>query len=434
MLGDRACRRGLDRWPCALKALALACLLFWQFALPGYASCSYDLNGVGYGVNCPYRGPGGGGGGYRRPVYVPPPVRQPSPAEIRRNQAVALNNQGVALEKKGRFREAIALLERSLQTNPTDVTRHNLGHANNQLGIELFNQKNFAAALQYFENALRNSPNDQVVRNNLSNAKYQVERQQREAKEAADLNRAHANIINNLLSAPVSAAASPVLAPPTPGLDFAGGAPASGATSASPSVAGAAGGTGAKKGLDFMSPGGTTAAFGTKTANVSSSDIGIVAGPKPQTKYASASAQAAAAAKDPKCIFDGRGGCASGQSLPAVTPPANSPALLQVAKSIEKNPALMKDEQFSSRFAWYRHLDSQMIETRSELEVVTQKIASGKGDTVILNAQRQTLENTVKQLGNDQSTAKKMMDDRAKTLQVTLDWPGEASGSGTAQK
>lgn len=53
-----------------------------------FASCSYDLNGVGYGDNCPYRGNASGGNNTNnQPQYYAPPVD--NSAEIERQRAEA---------------------------------------------------------------------------------------------------------------------------------------------------------------------------------------------------------------------------------------------------------------------------------------------------------------------------------------------------------
>ena len=387
---------------------------------------------------------------YAPPVYQPP-VYQPSPAELKARQATALNNQGVALEKRGKYLEAIRLYELSLQLNPTQVTHHNLAHANNELALQYYKAKNFSQALQYFRQAKQNNPSDTVISNNLWSAQYEFDNQQHQAQEQADLNRAQANIVAKVLGTPGSSVSS---APPPPAsFEFAdtsnaqamaGSAAAprpdagkvSNAGEASSKVNPSAGAQANGAPLDFMNPAqptagtggaGSTNAFG--TASVNSNVLGPADPPRPQTKYVSASAQADAAAKDPNCVFDGRPGCKQGQALVIQKPSAASAVVNALVDRIAKNPKLITDEQFQSRFGWYRQLDGQLAETKSKIAVIQQQIDSGKGDKEILAAQKGTLQNTAKQIKTDQATAKGMMDERAKTLSVSLDWPEEAPPS-----
>ena len=78
-----------------------------------------------YAMGC---GPGAQVVVRRHLVYNTPAVQQPSrEEELLARQATALNNQGVALYGKHKFREAIRMFEASLGVLSTQKTRENLG-------------------------------------------------------------------------------------------------------------------------------------------------------------------------------------------------------------------------------------------------------------------------------------------------------------------
>jgi len=182
----------------ALRLAAIATALWLIFpASLAWADCSYDLNGVGYGDNCPYRG----GGGYiyhppiyyppRPPVYYPPPPPPPSPAQIRAqqllNQAHNANQAGVAASFKNQWVAAMNDYRRALALSPNDpVIRQNLQKAEaavavqtNNVGIALQKRGDLAAAVADLRRAAALDPGNAIIKGNLQAALNSLEEQQR---------------------------------------------------------------------------------------------------------------------------------------------------------------------------------------------------------------------------------------------------------------
>jgi len=159
-----------------------------------------------------------------------------------------------------------------------------------------------------------------------------------------------------------------------------------------------------------------------------------------QTAYSSTSAQLKAMAADTKeiaadprkidsnagCIFAGQSNCTTAAPMNFPKPEPHSQAFNELAARITANSKLAGDSGFQDRLAWYRHLDGQLEETKTNLAAIQQQLDSGKGDAEILAVKKHTLENSIEQTRADIVVAKKMMDDQAKTLNMSVDWPGEA--------
>lgn len=93
-------------------------------------------------------GPGG-------PSYTPPPVYQPSPAELQQQRATAINDQGAVLDRRGDHAGAIRLYEQALalSTNPAyaQIIKHNIAAAYSWLTREAQERGDFDQALRYIQ-------------------------------------------------------------------------------------------------------------------------------------------------------------------------------------------------------------------------------------------------------------------------------------------
>jgi hypothetical protein len=127
----------------------------------------------------PCSGGSSGGSSYNPPAYTPPAVYQPSPAELQQRQAVALQQQGTAQFRAGKYTEALRLYELSLKlcVAADDIAnlRGNIGNTHTQLGgiaykrgdVEQANRE-FELAKQYLPNNAANNDNLATTRNELA--------------------------------------------------------------------------------------------------------------------------------------------------------------------------------------------------------------------------------------------------------------------------
>jgi tetratricopeptide (TPR) repeat protein len=93
-------------------------------------------------------GPGG-------PSYTPPPVYQPSPAELQQQRATAINEQGMTLFKRGDYAGAVRLFEQAfaLSTNPNyaQLIKRNIAASYSWLTREAQERGDFDQALRYIQ-------------------------------------------------------------------------------------------------------------------------------------------------------------------------------------------------------------------------------------------------------------------------------------------
>ena len=183
--------------------VTLGCLMIVIPTSGAMATCSYDLNGVGYGDNCPYRGPVNRPRApvyyYHPPTYYPPRVFAPpqpvgpTPAQLQAQQRKRAghnaNENGVAAYRKHDWGAAIADLRRALRLWPENgVIRHNLQQAlaaqSNVAGLADFRRGDYAAAVAAFRRAHTDLPGDGTIKLNLSSAldNWNRERQLADAK------------------------------------------------------------------------------------------------------------------------------------------------------------------------------------------------------------------------------------------------------------
>lgn len=101
------------------------------------AQCSYDLNGVGYGTNCGYNGPGA--------RAAPDPAAQERAREYQeylreqraKSAANAANNRGIEAYKKGDYAKALQEFRDANRTWAEDLYLRNIQLAASQLGIKI---------------------------------------------------------------------------------------------------------------------------------------------------------------------------------------------------------------------------------------------------------------------------------------------------------
>lgn len=161
-----------------LAGVLLCAGLTFMTTSDALAHCSYDLNGVGYGDNCPYLGGGSTDGG----TYVAPP----SPAEIAAQQAYALNEDGISAMNAGNYARAEQLFDQASKKTPYDATiAGNLKAARNlqrfqavfPQGVDALKSQNYAEAIRYFEQADSIIPNSPTIQKWLELARDGVKDQ-----------------------------------------------------------------------------------------------------------------------------------------------------------------------------------------------------------------------------------------------------------------
>jgi hypothetical protein len=352
---------------------------------------------VGNECYCP-----GGGAGYRAPAYQPPAPRQPTAEELRQEQITRdFNNLAAEARRPHTPEERMALVGRALSLREDSNLRKWLNGAQAVAnGNEAFASKDYARALAYYKQAAAH----QYLSSELSRAIADLEKYFDNERKTAVAQRASQVAAQKLID---SVRNSQETVETVPGLNFTKPSP-------TPPVKN---GQAANIGSSIM---------GTKPSTPTGDDLGPAVSSTPPAKNKTASAQADAVKKDPNC-FDGRS-CGAGTSL--VFPERlQSAAVYGLAAQIAKDPILAGDEAFQKGFAWYRHIDGQLIDKEKELAEVQQEIDSGTGDLTFLEQERTVFETDAKLIKANQVNAKKAMDERAKQLSKTIDWSEEAPAS-----
>ena len=202
------------------------------------------------GVSCKCIGCGSSpssGGSSGGSSYTPPPVYQPSPAELQQRQAVALQQQGSAQFRAGKYTEALRLFELSLKlcvaVDDIRNLRRDVGNTHGHLGEAAYKRGDVEQANREFELAKQYLPNNKVIRDDLAITQNELAARQ-QAKIAEQRDKAAAT---NMQKA-IQGFTETLNAAPSPGgLDF------DGRNSGTPPGAGGNGG-----GLDFASAVSTT--------------------------------------------------------------------------------------------------------------------------------------------------------------------------------
>jgi len=180
-------------------------------------------------------------------------------------------------------------------------------------------------------------------------------------------------------------------------------------------------------GLDFFTaaalpPGQTahTGMFGT-SATPQNPNLGPAEG-SGRTTYNSASAQAAAAAKDPTRVFDGRPGAATGTSPQFPTARSQAAKVDAPTDRLAKSPEAMNDPLISTSLKWYRSLGAQVTDKQTQVAEVSKQLAAGNGDAQVLKARKESLEADIKRSEADRATAEKQIRDQVKKLNISINW------------
>jgi tetratricopeptide (TPR) repeat protein len=188
----------------------------------------------------PCSGGSSGGGSYSPPTYTPPAVYQPSPAELQQRQVVALQQQGTAQFRAGKYTEALRLFELSLKlcvaADDIKNLRGNIGSTHSQLGTLAYKRGDVEQALRQFELANQYNPDAAVISDSLKILRGELAARQ-QAKIAEQQDKAAANHMQKAIE---GFAQTLNAAPASGGLDF------DGRTSGNSPGAGGNGG-----GLDF---------------------------------------------------------------------------------------------------------------------------------------------------------------------------------------
>jgi tetratricopeptide (TPR) repeat protein len=163
----------------------------------------------------PCSGGSSGGGSYSPPAYTPPAVYQPSPAELQQRQVVALQQQGTAQFRAGKYAEALRLYELSLKLCVTadDIKnlRGNIGNTHTQLGgiaykrgdVEQANRE-FELAKQYLPDNAANDANLATTRNELAARQQARLAEQQDKAAASNMQKAIQGFAQTLNAAPSS--------------------------------------------------------------------------------------------------------------------------------------------------------------------------------------------------------------------------------------
>jgi tetratricopeptide (TPR) repeat protein len=163
----------------------------------------------------PCSGGSSGGSSYSPPAYTPPAVYQPSPADLQQRQVVALQQQGTAQFRAGKYTEALRLYELSLKlcvaADDIKNLRGNIGNTHTQLGgiaykrgdVEQANRE-FELAKQYLPNNAVNNDNLTVTRNALAARQQAKLAEQQDKAAAANMQKAIQGFAQTLNAAPSS--------------------------------------------------------------------------------------------------------------------------------------------------------------------------------------------------------------------------------------
>ena len=124
--------------------------------------------------------------------------------ERERKEALNQNNKGNQAYKTGNWKQAVDYYKKALRNSPGDrVIKQNLLNAQKRLaqaqakmkeasnlnskGNQAYRYRNWKQAVDYYTNALKHSPNDQVIRQNLINARKALAKDQK--RNAYNLNK-----------------------------------------------------------------------------------------------------------------------------------------------------------------------------------------------------------------------------------------------------
>jgi tetratricopeptide (TPR) repeat protein len=182
----------------------IAALITLAFALPAMAQTC--VRGPGSPWGCPGDSSDDGESEETSsppPTYSPPPVYrppQPSPQELAQRQANAINEQGIALARRGDHRGALAKYEQAARIDPSNaVIRNNVllerSVIPNEEGYALFGRGDYEGALAKFREAVKLYPGNRVARGNMLHALGKLASLRHDCRDA--LNQYKASIQTN---------------------------------------------------------------------------------------------------------------------------------------------------------------------------------------------------------------------------------------------
>ncbi len=149
-----ALRRSVLAW---LGAMALAGAL----CVEARGQCSYDLNGVGYGTNCPYRG-GTTGGNPNAAAIAAARAAAAAAAEAQRRwnaEATAQNKLAIDAANRGEWEVADREFKKCLQYWPHDpVILNAIANAEQFEGAAAYKRGDYDAALEFYRDSMVNEP------------------------------------------------------------------------------------------------------------------------------------------------------------------------------------------------------------------------------------------------------------------------------------
>ncbi len=164
----------------------------------------------------------GGGGGGGSPAFTPPAVHQPSPADLKQRQVVALQQQGLAQQRQGKFLEARRLfaLALNMAVSAADIKnlKGNIADTHQEMGNLAQKRGDIEQALREYELANQNRPGEPVILQSLTYLRDQLATQ-REVKAAEQQAKASADRMHKSIQ---DLAQSFNATPSSGGLDFDG--------------------------------------------------------------------------------------------------------------------------------------------------------------------------------------------------------------------
>ena len=181
------------------------------------------------------------------PTYSPPAVYQPSPADLKQRQMVALQAQGKAQFRAGKLTEALRLFELSLKlcvaAGDIQALKGDVGETHANLGVLAYKRGDIEQALRHFELAKQYMPDVPYLKGHIADnlANLTTARNDIAAKQQAKLVEQQDKAAAKNMQQSIQNFAQTLNTPPSSGgLDF------DGRNAGSPSSAGGDGG-----GLDF---------------------------------------------------------------------------------------------------------------------------------------------------------------------------------------
>lgn len=201
--------------------LLTGAMLIWHPAAGEAQGRGVDM-GCSPTIASPCSGGSSGGSTYSPPAYTPPAVYEPSPADLKQRQMVALSKQGQAQYQQGKFLEARRLyqlaLNMAVSAADIETLKGNIANTHQGVGNLASKRGDIDQALREYELANQNRPGDAVILDSLTYLRGEVATRQ-QVKSAEQRDKAAAK---NMQQAIQNFAQTLKAAPSTGGLDFDG--------------------------------------------------------------------------------------------------------------------------------------------------------------------------------------------------------------------